>query len=478
MALAIAHVLISEGLARPGYEGALAMLEAYAPTRVAGRLGIPAERIAKLAREFGMRKPAIAIAGGTMAAQTNAVSAMAAVHALNQLVGSVGVPGGVQASAVTPLREINALPSPRFREVRDLTARMRQGEVQVLLVHGVDPLYLLPDAMGFRDALSKVPFVVSFSSFIDDTAAYADLILPDHTFLESWGLLVPDPNVKVPAASLLQPVMRPLYDTRPLADVLLSIGHALGPTEAASMPWPSYTALVKTTWETLSPVPAFWTEIRQMGVWTGPESSGAGLRAIGPVPGVREPQYAGRAEDYPFWFYPYLSLTLRDGRAANLPWQQELPETMVTGVWSSWVEVHPETAVSLGLRDGDPAEITSSRGSLRARVYLNPALHPGVVAMPMGQGHEAYGRYAEGRGVNPLDIVEPLEVAGTGGLAWAATRVKLAKASEAPSFTRMDKRKNPQAGHAPGVVNMRELIDQTWPWDGRTQGGNGAGKHL
>ncbi|MNT29968.1 molybdopterin dinucleotide binding domain protein [compost metagenome] len=168
-------------------------------------------------------------------------------------------------------------------------------------------------------------------------------------------------------------------------------------------------------------------------------------------------------------------MTLRDGRAANLPWQQELPEPMASGVWSSWVEINPRTAKELGLADRDAVEIASPRGTLRARVFLNPGVHPGVLAMPMGQGHEAYGRYAEGRGVNPLDIVEPLEVAGTGGLAWGATRAKIAKAADAPSFTRMDKRSDPHEGHAPGTVSMRDLINQQWPWDGSTQGGSGGG---
>jgi len=478
LAMAIAHSLITQGLAVPGYEGSLYMLEAYAPSRVAERLGLSEEQIAALAREFGTLKPAIAIAGGSMAAQTNGVNAMAAVHALNQLVGSVGVPGGVLASAVTPLRDMNALPPARFREVRDLMSRMRQGQVEALLVHEIDPVYLLPEALGFREALAKVPFIASFSPFIDDTTAYADLVLPDHTFLESWGLQVPDPNVMIPAASSLQPVMRPLYETRPTPDVLLSVGQALGPNEAAALPWPSYTALVKTTWETLSPDPNFWTQIRQMGVWTGTPSTGAGLRRKGSFPTVPEPNFAGAAEDYPFWFYPYVSMTLRDGRAANLPWQQELPETMVTGVWSSWIEIHPRTAKELGLTDREAVEITSSRGTLRARVYLSPGVHPGVVAMPMGQGHQAYGRYAQGRGANPLDIVDPLEVAGTGALAWGATRVKLAKAADAPSFTRLDKRSNPYEGHAPGFVSMKDLVERTWPWDGRTQGGTGGGSSL
>lgn len=481
LAYSIAQVILAQGLAAPGFEGWAPGLAPYAPERVAETLGLSAERIRQLARDIGSRKPALVVAGGPMAAQTNGASAVAAVHSLNQLLGSVGVPGGVSPAPVTPLRDLNALPPSRFREVRDLTARMKQGQVQALLVHGLDPVYLLPPALGFREALASVPFIASFSPFLDDTTAHADLILPDHSFLESWGLLVPEPNAEVPAASSLQPVVAPLHDTRPTADVLLSVGKALGPTEAGALPWPSYTALVKTTWETLSPEPDFWTRVRREGVWRGPRPpSTGGLRRTGPLPALSEPQFAGDPEEFPFWFYPYVSQTLRDGRAANLPWQQELPDTLTTGVWSSWVELNPRTAARLGLEQGDAVEVASPRGTLRARVYLHPGLHPGVIAMPMGQGHESYGRYAAGRGSNPMAVVDPLEVSGTGALAWAATRVKLAKTTDAPSFTKIDKRMSPEHGQPPGTVKMQELIDQRWPWDGgdHPEGGSRGGNTL
>lgn len=405
-----------------------------------------------------------------MAAQTNGMAAIAAVHALNQLVGSVGVPGGLLASPVTPLRDLNALPPARFRDVRALVERMRAGSLKILMVHEADPAYLLPEAMGFRAALAKVPFIASFSSFIDDTTAYADLILPDHTFLESWGLRVPEPNVRTPAASSLQPVMAPLYDTRPLPDVLLSIGKALGATKAASLPWPSYNALVKTTWEKLSPAPNFWSQVRQTGVWTGEPTAGAGLRTTLSLPALPAPTFAGDDQEFPFWFYPYVSLALRDGRAAHLPWQQELPDAMTSGVWSSWIELNPRTAARLGFSDREAVELASPHGTLKGRICLNPGLHPAVIAMPMGQGHHAFGRYAAGRGSNPMAIVAPLEVNGTGALAWAATRVKIAKASDAPPFVRLDKRTRPEEGHAPGFVSMRDLAEQRWPWDGSSNG--------
>ena len=43
-----------------------------------------------------------------------------------------------------------------------------------------------PKAWKVREALAAIPFIASFGSFLDDTSVLADLILPDHSFLESW----------------------------------------------------------------------------------------------------------------------------------------------------------------------------------------------------------------------------------------------------------------------------------------------------
>jgi anaerobic selenocysteine-containing dehydrogenase len=121
---------------------------------------------------------------------------------------------------------------------------------------------------------------------------------------------------------------------------------------------------------------------------------------------------------------------LLDGSLAHLPWLQELPDPLTTAMWSNWVEINPQAAEMLGVRDGDIVEIASTQGSVRAPAVLSPGLGPDVVAMPTGQGHERFTRYASGRGSNPLSILAPAVEPATGQLAWASTRVRITRVSE------------------------------------------------
>ena len=141
--------------------------------------------------------------------------------------------------------------------------------------------------------------------------------------------------------------------------------------------------------------------------------------------GVESPEFSGSSAEYPFILHPYLSNTLDDGRGANLPWMQELPDPLTSVVYGSWVELNPTTAGELGLVEGDLVEVESPEGTVVAPVFVYPAIMPNVIAMPIGQGHTNYGRYASDRGVNPIEILSPQVEPETGDLAWAATRVRL-----------------------------------------------------
>ena len=121
------------------------------------------------------------------------------------------------------------------------------------------------------------------------------------------------------------------------------------------------------------------------------------------------------------------SPAILEGEFAHLPWLQGLPDPTTTAVWGTWVEVNPETAASLGLVEGDLVTVASPTGEVEVPVYVYPGTQPDVVAMPLGQGHTAYGRWAKDRGVNPLAIVAPQTDAETGALAYEGTRVRLTK---------------------------------------------------
>jgi molybdopterin-containing oxidoreductase family iron-sulfur binding subunit len=123
-----------------------------------------------------------------------------------------------------------------------------------------------------------------------------------------------------------------------------------------------------------------------------------------------------------------VNASLRDGRHTNQPWLQESPDPLTTIVWDSWVEIHPKKAAELGIVEGDIVEISSKTGSVKTQAFLFPGIHPDAVSIPLGRGHEAMGRYAQGYGVNPFQILDAVYDKETGELAMHETRVKISKA--------------------------------------------------
>ena len=106
-------------------------------------------------------------------------------------------------------------------------------------------------------------------------------------------------------------------------------------------------------------------------------------------------------------------------------------------MWNSWVEINPETAHELGIENDDVVRIISEAGEIELSVYLYPAIRPDTIAIPFGQGHTAYGQYAEGRGVNPLDLLG-LKFNQAGDLAFGSTRVEIEKTGLKRELSRLE----------------------------------------
>ena len=398
VALGLAHAIVANKL-RPAAAGrATAVIEGwsggladYAPDRVERITGVPAKRLERLARELAEFRPAVAVVGGAPAAQTNGLFTALAVNALNDLVGAVEQPGGI---FFTP----GAEPTPAVvQPLQNLSAK-------VLLVDDANPVFGAPKATKILEALARVPFIASFGSFIDDTSVLADLMLPDHSFLESWVDTTPESGAIEAVKTVAGPVMKPLHQTRATADVLIEVAGKL--KSPIGLPWKNAEDVAKSAQE--QPAVGRRTDVRAMA--------------------YAEPNFDGDASQFPFHFLPYKSLQFGDGSTAHLPWLQEMPDPLTSAMWSSWVEINPQTAERLQIAQGDVVEVTSTQGSLRAPAMIFPGIAPDVVAMPVGNGHEVFTRYASGRGANPLAILAPVTDVETGSLAWAATRVKIARA--------------------------------------------------
>jgi anaerobic selenocysteine-containing dehydrogenase len=231
--------------------------------------------------------------------------------------------------------------------------------------------------------------------------------------------------------------MHPIHDTRAMPDVLLDVAHQLGGDFDKALPWKTYDEAIQAGFAALykekgtksaKDADEFWKKAREQGGWWSVEETttliGAGKTGGTPVK-ITAPAFDGDANEFPFHFLPFASQLFYDGSLAHLPWMQEAPDPLSTVMWGTWVEINPKTAEKLAVRQGDLLEVASQHGKLRAPALVTPGIAPDVVAMPVGQGHENFTRYATGRGANPISILAPTQVAETSSLAWAATRVKV-----------------------------------------------------
>ena len=456
LALAIASVIVSDGLGDPVVAEAIRSQLGAVHLRVAESVtGVSATRIHDIAHDFASHQPAIALGGGLAGAYTNGAANLSAIYLLNALVGNVGKPGGVILNPAGPVdTSLDAASATPVAEWQRLADRMRQGGVKVALVRGANPAYGLPGRLGFAEALANVPFVVSFSSFMDETTAQADLVLPDRISLETWGDDLPDPGPGYQTVALQQPVVEPFADSRDFGDLLLAVAEELGGAVKDELPWGSMRDVLRQSAQEMfglnrgslhrrSPdvgtFEDFWVGVLQRGGWwdTGARSTAAApLASEGlsvPAPAV----FDGDEATYPLHLLPFPSLSMGDGSGAHLPWLQAMPDALTTAVWETWVEINPKKAVELEVREGDVVEVTSPHGTIQALVYVHPATPEDVVSVPLGQGHTAYGRYAEGHGANVLRILGATTDSETGALAWGATRVSVrytGKRSRVPKF--------------------------------------------
>jgi anaerobic selenocysteine-containing dehydrogenase len=405
------------------------------------------DELTKLARIFAQAEHALAIPGPALSGQDNAVAATMAVQALNVVAGTIGQPGGLSLTPDLPVTNLIAPATSTFVDVQKLITSMNAGQIKALLVHGANPVYELPQSANFMDALKNVETVVSFNSMADETSAYADLILPDHVYLEGWGYDVVRPGFQgLPVVSSQQPVVTPLYDIHSTGDVLLTVTKGI-PAAAAALPWQDEVAFLQ---ETIAPLPkgasggddtaVRWERFQQHGGWwpeSAPSEAPLQPTVTGPIE-VPAATYQGDEKEYPYHLHLYLSVLLSDGSGANSPWLQGSPDPLTTVSWQTWVEMNPQTAQNLGLDNGTVVKVTSPYGEIEAPVYVFPAIRPDTVAIPLGQGHSDYGRYARERGGNALALIGAESGGTDNNLLWSNVRVKIEKTDQKKALARLE----------------------------------------
>jgi menaquinone reductase, molybdopterin-binding-like subunit len=452
LALGIAAAMVANGLADTGNVSGFNgwkddLLANYEAHKVAQVTGIDAAVVVDLAKGFAQADRPLALCGRGKAQTAGSLRETAAVYLLNALSGNINREGGMWtvpeadyiqwpdaatdnlASAGLSQPRIDGAGAGKYAQARYLGSRLADAvngdgpyPLQVLLVARANPCHDLPDTSSVKAALERIPFIVSFSSFNDETAAMADLLIPDHIYLERYEDVPVGAGLAQQVIGLSRPVVSPQFNTRHLGETLIKAAQAMGGSLADAFPWDDYETCLE---ETLAEK---WDTLMEDGVWvqTDIDTVGDTMHPDGMnAPAV---QAEGDVNSFPLLLVPYDSIRLTSGYVGEAPFMiKTVADTVIKGE-DGFVEVNPQTAGAVGLYEGELATLTTPRGQARVRVHLFEGIKPGVVAMARGLGHTAYDGYLANKGVNINTLIGPVEDPSSGHDAAWGIRATLSKA--------------------------------------------------
>lgn len=522
LALAIAHVILTEGLWDRDFVGHFLsrrnefeagktvnpasfverwtkglipwwnkVLKDATPEWAAEITTIPAKRIREIAVEFGSTRPAMAIFERGPTTHTNAAYNGMAIHALNALVGAMYAEGGLMnqmkpayaklpwkaddymdeiahaahEAHLTRIDHAHAADGPLWsNQIQGIPDYHMAGDpykMDTMWFQLTNPIFSTPDATRWEQALQDI-FVITSDPFPSETVQFADLLVPEPTYLERWQDAPTYPNKGWPQTGLRVPAIPPLHNTKNFGDTLIEVGKRIegpmgeyyrkldgvenilrhlakgfeeNPGDNGVNSFESW--VEKGVWYKK---PYLWRQIRgEFYAWDGVdyrtpmtpeevkekllktdsgkfelistrleehadfvhEKLGVPKEMVG-YPHWVEPRYSGDGDL--FLVTPKTAMHA-EGRGANLPQAISIYQPISGGRNQVFLEMHPKPAAERGIRNGDMARITTALGSIEVPVHITPAARPDTVILPYGFGHWAMGRWAKGRGANAPAII-------------------------------------------------------------------------
>jgi len=392
---------------------------------------ITEDQIKKIAALLTTKSPSLVLAGPSVEGHEQGYSASASIMLLNILLGNVNQT--IESQGEFPFSRLQAK-SGGTGDLLSFTEDAKAKKLDVVFLHGCNPAYSAPDAIAIDKALNNIALKVAIAQFPDETTELADIVLPVASYLEDWGTHVAAYQATQSVISMQQPLMEKINEgSRGLGEILISL---IKQTDNRSFDQykdyygylrHAHAAMPKSL-KSEANDDVSWNAALQKGIIKIPSKN----KLIKPkVATFTSPELQHKElQNNELYLIPSPRLGLWDGRHANIPWLQEAPDQLSKLVWDSWAELHPETAAKLGIKSGDIVKISSKHAELKVQAVLIKSIHKDAIAVPLGQGHTHYGRYASGIGVNPLKLLSPIKEQKTGELAMYATQVSISKTNQ------------------------------------------------
>lgn len=431
---ALAFGLIGEALRSGRFNDSTTPLRAelesatapYTKDRVVELTGVGVENYERLITALREAENPLVLGTGAAAAGPNALQTDLAVNYLNWILNpqlplyDFGQRHRVEIAATRA-------------EVLGFFEALDQEPVDLLLLNNVNPVYTNPMVGDIERILQdEALLVVSFSNFMDETTAMADLVLPVSLPLEAWD----EYGGKVGIVSTLQPAMGRVNGRTLIGDVFLKAAFDKNSPEDS---YKAYLIADLISKRRVGKEMEWLQTLQNGGIFKTTEEQ------ENPQPSSRpttlSPTFLSRAQQPVVDGLTCIaapSIRFFDGRGANRPWLCEVPDPITRVAWQTPVLVHPRTLASEGLKHGDLVQIVSNWGQVEVPVYETMSVAPGVLTMSTGQGHEDFGRYAAGKGANPFRLTPPEPVEDTGGPQFLVSGVQIKKTGRSMKLAHTD----------------------------------------
>ncbi|MCK5542617.1 MAG: molybdopterin-dependent oxidoreductase [Desulfobacterales bacterium] len=397
----------------------------YTPEKVAETTGIDLALIKQIAHKFAWADKPIAIAGKGRGDTAGDTKEFAAVHALNCLAGNINKKGGTWVSRKNnylkfPLAKMdsiakNGFSKPRytsFETLIDKVAQSSDSDIQALFVLNSNPCYTMRDSDKVIKAFENIPFKVSFSSFMDETAKKADIILPTHMFLERYeDIPSPSAGITKKTVGLSRPLVKPIFDTNNAGDAILMIAKALKGNVAENFPWSNYKKCLESVTKDI------WSSLSDKGfvvLTDKPSYLKPSTDFFHVTNNLKSVEAQGDKKSFPLTLISIDNVRIAGGEIASSPFAIKTVSDKVIKGTDILVELNPETAAKARLAHGDKAKITTPVGSALVKVNVFEGIMPGLIGMAQGLGRTLDNKYVADKGVNINKLIAPVIEPGSG----------------------------------------------------------------